>query len=307
MSLLATPRREAVSVPSSSGSSRRGAGHDGRCRFLIVSVPSSSGKFSSVTIASSATRYATSSFSPLFVGEVLVGVAAFESSRGCGICFSPLFVGEVLVGSPEQCRARRKPRMFQSPLRRGSSRRSCRGLAVGMRCYRFQSPLRRGSSRRCDAGGGAWSVAGSCFSPLFVGEVLVGVADSPEPSRARSSFSPLFVGEVLVGALRRLGTRRGNGAFQSPLRRGSSRRVSCFRGHGANGARVSVPSSSGKFSSVPEGAAQWRRCFTVSVPSSSGKFSSACVPHVSGSRSAVSVPSSSGKFSSVKRFVHAAC
>ena len=138
---------------------------------------------------------------------------------------------------------------FQSPLRRGGSRRLSVARFVVNGLLEFQSPLRRGGSRRitCDLG---TSPLTSSFSPLFVGEVLVGSfrdfsvllpyttfqsplrrggsrRSSSRPERERAAgFSPLFVGEVLVGSAR-CSVVHGATSFQSPLRRGGSRRVRC--------------------------------------------------------------------------------
>ena len=86
-----------VSVPSSSG--RLSSGYSVRpyTRARSVSVPSSSGRLSSVRAASIAWGLAAHGFSPLFVGEVVVGAPDDTRERG-GRSFSPLFVGEVVVG-----------------------------------------------------------------------------------------------------------------------------------------------------------------------------------------------------------------
>ena len=210
-------------------------------------------------------------FSPLFVGEVLVGKAG-PRRRAHSAGFSPLFVGEVLVGVS---------------LREGFA--SAFGVSVPSSSGKFSSVFADYRDEQKKEG----------FSPLFVGEVLVGnrAMRAGWPSRR---FSPLFVGEVLVGGRGRR-CRRGSHQFQSPLRRGSSRRMSsasrCLRR-----ITVSVPSSSGKFSSGHDGAYRFMagprtfqsplrrgssrrgaghdgRCrfLIVSVPSSSGKFSSVTI------------------------------
>ena len=138
------------------------------------------------------------------------------------------------------------------------------------------------------------------LSPLFVGEVVVGCS---RRSASRSSFR-------FQSPLRRGGCRRDDikgmqawcaAKFQSPLRQGGCRRLGATR-LWPTSLPVSVPSSSGRLSSVFKADDALKQAIGVSVPSSSGRLSSAAeyetLPTGSGE---VSVPSSSGRLSSVGR------
>ena len=194
---------------------------DSSLTVFMVSVPSSSGRFSSVNTSPLVAPNGISFQSPLrrggsrrlaFVAVPGAPVVLFQSplrrggsrrsvaifcSASLGKCFSPLFVGEVLVG--ETCPPAHRP--FVS----------------------FQSPLRRGGSRRSEKDVDLAEMAPPRFSPLFVGEVLVGMRGIAGHMDF-TGFSPLFVGEVLVGD-KCAAPRSAFASFQSPLRRGGSRRL----------------------------------------------------------------------------------
>ena len=232
----------AVSVPSSSGRLSSVMASDGVVRIFSVSVPSSSGRLSSAL--------------PMPVSVAVLCVSVPSSSGR---------LSSVMLGyGPEVLAVE-----FQSPLRRGGCRRAahhaslCCGHAVSV----------PSSSGRLSSGGIRQATRAFCYR-----------------------FSPLFVGEVVVG--RAIESRRLQVlAFQSPLRRGGCRRATALT-RSPCPASVSVPSSSGRLSSAPERLLSWRWQRSVSVPSSSGRLSSDEAACVSWHFLQVSVPSSSGRLSS---------
>ncbi len=167
-----------------------------------------------------ASRYASTHFSPLLVGDLTAaGGIAGVLAKAFGLFQSPPRRGSNCCNR-FRCRMCGRSNGFQSPPRRGSN--CCVDGPCGFPpAIRHFSPLLVGDLTAASRLKPSCSSPLAYFSPLLVGDLTAAAIPRRRRSPIYSHFSPLLVGDLTAARDSRFAAQ-GISAFQSPPRRGSN-------------------------------------------------------------------------------------